>query len=161
MAQHPQSKAAANPAALAARDNPALNQALSAYDVRTLESEIDGHNFLHDCRHKDEERQRTDEAMAAAAQEEELITNRWCEGAELVASPVAGVVSLWQTQNGFGLGRTANIVLGLGAKAVSAVGNPKGRAAQIATRSAKVLIHSQFSIDTRDFIANKLNKDQP
>jgi hypothetical protein len=159
MAQHPQSKAAANPAALAARDNPALNQALSAYDVRTLETEIDGHNFLHDCRRTDEERQRTDEAMAAAAQKEAFITNRWCEGAELVASPVAGVVSLWQTESGRGLGRGANYLLGLGAKGVSFFANPESRGMQIATRSAKVLIHSQFSIDTRDFIANKLKKD--
>lgn len=160
MAQHPQIKPGRNPAALAARDNPALNQTLSAYEARALENAIEGHAFSEACRREQEQKEAEDQAAREAARAEQKTTNQICEGVELIAAPVAGVVSLWQTEGGRGVGRATNWVLGLGAKAVSAWGDPKSRAAQIATRGTKVLVHSQMSIDTREFIRNKFTKDK-
>lgn len=176
MAQHPQTKPVASPTAIAPRDNPrdnpALSKAIAAYEAQTLESQLDAHNFMHGCLREDEECRRAEEAQAAAraaddlakqqtAEQQAQTVNRIAEGVELlVAAPVAGVVSLWETGGGKRIGRGANIVLGLAAKGVSAFGiGRKIPAVEVATRASKVLVHSQVSIDIRDFVAKKWNKE--
>jgi hypothetical protein len=135
MAQHPQTRLDASPAALAS-----LNQSLTEYDAEALETEIQAHAFLEKCRSEQEADERMDRA-------EHLTT----EVLEVVVSPAAGALSLWQTKGGLPIGGAANIVLGIGGKALSLL-NPQARPLRVAGRVTKVLLHSQLSITTRNMI---------
>jgi hypothetical protein len=135
MAQHPQTRLDASPAALAS-----LNQSLTAYDAEALETEMQAHAFMEKCRSEQEADERMDKT-------ERLTT----EVLEVVVSPAAGALSIWQTKGGLPIGAAANIVLGLVGKALSLV-NPKARPLRVAGRVTKVLLHSQLSIITRNMI---------
>jgi hypothetical protein len=135
MAQHPQTRMDASPAALAS-----LNQSLADYDSEALETEIQAHAFMEKCRREQEADERMDRA-------ERLTT----EVLEVVVSPAAGALSLWQTKGGLPIGSATNIVLGIGGKAVS-LANPQTRPLRVAGRVTKVLLHSQLSITTRNMI---------
>lgn len=135
MAQHPQNRLDASPAALAS-----LNETIATYDPQALETEIQAHAFLEKCRREQEADERKDQA-------EHLTT----EVLEVVVSPAAGALSLWQTEGGRPVGAVANVLLGIGGKALS-LANPKARPLRVAGRVTKVLLHSQISITTRNMI---------
>jgi hypothetical protein len=135
MAQHPQIRPDASPAAMAS-----LNDALTTYDAEALETELQAHNFAQQCLREQENEDKKDRT-------ENLTT----EVLEVAVAPAAGALSVWQTAGGFPIGGVANVMLGLGGKALS-LSNPKARPLRVLGRTTKVLLHSQLSITTRNLI---------
>ncbi len=135
MAQHPQIRPDASPAALAS-----LNDALTTYDAEALETEIQAHSFSQKCLREME-----------AEDKKNGVEHLTTEVLEVAVAPAAGALSVWQTKGGFPIGGAANVVLGLAGKALS-LANPKARPLRVLGRATKVLLHSQLSITTRNLI---------
>jgi hypothetical protein len=132
-----------------------LEQALERFDAQELRTEIDAHHFVDKCR-----------GVWLADAKKDRVENLTTEGLEAGMAGVAGALAAWRTEGGFPIGEAANWVIGFGAKAASiymvaklpdfelindAPPEPR-RFVRSLARAGKVLLHSQFAMQTRDWI---------
>ena len=129
---------------------------LAELEAAELEDELQAHAFCQKQLRKQEAADRED----AEEKRKDRTADFTTEVLQIVTAPAVGAVSTMRTENDIPAGAVTNYVLGFGFKTLSglcALGLIDSRAARVAGRVGKVLLHSQLSITSRNIIKGQRN----